>query len=164
MRDWRVFVIGLSGLAVISCGGDGGDGPVVGMTPACVDYYMALNGTLDGQPVDAQVEIAGALFQQIQQPYTYDVDYRPSGGMHLFWTKLLPIDGPAVAITGNIDMIAGGPHGGETLCALGGALKQVDISNGTGQMTEYRFTLEMLSSGAACNGAPVAGSINGCIR
>jgi hypothetical protein len=164
MRDWCVFVIGLSGLAAISCGGDEGDGPGVGTTPACVDYYLALSGTLDDQPVDAQAQFSGSLFQQFQQPYSFDVDYAAGGGMHLKWTTLLPIDGPGAAVTGTIDMPAGAPHGGETLCTGSGTLREVDTSGGAGRMTEFRFTLGMLSSGAACTGAPLAGNVNGCIK
>jgi hypothetical protein len=164
MRDWRLFAIGLSGLAAISCGGDGGNGVGLGITPPCVDYYMALNGMLDGQPVDAQVQNSGSLFQQLQQPYTFDADYAAGGGMHLKWATLVPIDGAPVAVTGTIDMPAGAPHGGETLCAGGGALGEVDTSADAGRTTEFRFTLGMLSSGAACTGAALMGSIKGCIK
>ena len=164
MRDWCVFVIALCGLTAVACGGDEGDAPGLGMTPACVDYYMALNGTLDGQPIAAQAQYSGSLFQQFQKPYTFDVNYPTTGGMHLEWTVLLPTDGPAVPVTGTIDMPAGAQHGGETLCAGSGALKEVDTSGGTGAMAEFRFTLGMLSSGATCTGAPLAGSINGCIK
>ena len=164
MRDWVVFVIVLCGLTPIACGGDGGDAPGVGMTPACVDAYMALTGTLDAQPVDAQAQYSGSLFQQFQRPYSFDVDYPAGGGMHLKWTTALPIDGPGVTVTGTIDMPAGAPHGGETLCAGNGTLKEVDTSGGTGAMTEFRFTLGMLSAGATCPGASLAGGINGCIK
>ena len=168
MRDWRLLVIGLSGLATISCGGNGGGGgPVVGITPACVDFYMVLHGVLDGQPLDAQIQHSGSLFQQVQQPYTFDVDYSgggQDGHMHLEWTTRFPIDGPAVPITGTIVMPAGVPHDGETLCAGSGAIRQVDTSGGGGTMTEFRFSLEMLSTGFNCAASSIAGLINGCIN
>jgi hypothetical protein len=49
------------------------------------------------------------------------------------------------------------------LCVGSGALREVDTSGGGGTMNEFRFTLEMLSSGGGC-GAPIAGVINGCIK
>ena len=165
MRDWRLLVIGLSGLAAISCGGNGGgDVPVVGTTPACVDFYLVLKGMLDGQPLDAQVQRSAARYQQVQQPYTFDVDYAAGGSMHLEWTTLLSIDAPGVSVTGTIDMPAGVPHDGETLCAGSGGIRQVDTSGGGATMTEFRFELEMLSWGYGCAAGQIAGRVGGCIK
>jgi hypothetical protein len=138
--------------------------------PTCVNGSLALKGMLDGQPLDAQAVLdTRVMFQQVQQPYTFDVTYAYGAGdnmgsMHLEWTTLLPVDAPPVSVTGTVDMPAGVSHDGERLCAGGGEIQQVDLSDGGGTMTEFHFTLEMLSWGYGCAAGEVAGRINGCIK
>ena len=128
----------------------------------CAIRQVSLLGDLDGQTIDATVDMDGYNFQQATPPYTLDVMYT-GGTLNMQFTDLISSAMSSTA-TGTIVMPAVTPHAGETICAAAGTIA-IEQFVGDGQaLADYIFTLTDLSLGPTCPGTSVAGSMLGCLN
>lgn len=139
---------------------DGRGDAAGGFLAQCVPGLLVVAGDLDGQSVDIQTG-QHPTFQQETLPYTADFPASQTGDvqLHLEFTSSIGADQKA-AVTGTLVLPAGAPHASEPLCVGSGALWYEETD--AGDRTIFRFTLEMLSSGATCPGTSLGGWIDGC--
>jgi hypothetical protein len=166
MDNRRMTLVALLGalLVVVGCGSSARP---AGAAAACAPLKVNLVGELDGQAVNAQLDVLSGSFQLVAPPYALDVGFFGGGTLEVAWTTAISYRQMTPA-TGNIVMPPGTPHAGETICAGSGATRYVDSSGGnggTGAPNNNFFTFDTLTVGPTCPGtAALTGSIDGCAQ
>lgn len=137
-------------------GGAGGGGGATsssstgGPFALCQSKAVGLQGSLDGDPVEAsfpivRTRIKGSLWQAF---------FHTQGHVALFGEGDLEMPGASSNAIGVFRMPEEGPSGGEWFCAGSGS----KATNGD----QKTFSLAAVARLGACGGAPVDGEIDGC--
>lgn len=156
MGRWLTLGIFCAGLTACS-GNDDGGSSAIGLE--CAEGTFALDGTLDGQAVSHQGELAGIVWVQGGTP-TFDTSFSTGGSLHIEWAQAIA-DGATTGVTGRLTLPPDGARAGETLDSASGSMTKLDEG--------IEFVLRDLSVSVACvtapcAGDPVAGSVRGCAQ